>query len=176
MPPQQMAPALPTTSEKKKKLWISCLNFAKTRVKNYVKMLRNILTRNNSNKKIKDTSFAKAIIFKTDIKAKMSIHQNWQSNQIWLNFFKYFCQIIHLSFGFRFVFLFPVAPASVSVICTLMLCGNRSSADSSLMLLLLHCSLMQCNAIYSTLLPHELHCTVQCSIALCSVACIALLT
>ena len=90
MPPQQMAPALPTTSEKKKKLWISCLNFAKTRVKKYVKILRNILTTNNSSKKIKDRSFAKTIIFKMDIKEIMSIHQNCQSNQIWLNFFKYF--------------------------------------------------------------------------------------
>ena len=29
----------PTTSEKKKRLWISCLNFATTRVKKYANML-----------------------------------------------------------------------------------------------------------------------------------------
>ena len=38
MLPQQMAPSTPTTSEKKKRLSISCLNFVKTRVKKCVKM------------------------------------------------------------------------------------------------------------------------------------------
>ena len=46
----------PTTSEKKKRLWISCLNFATTRVKKYANMLWNILTTNNSN--ITEASFS----------------------------------------------------------------------------------------------------------------------
>ena len=84
----------PTTSEKKKGFRISCLNFAETRVKKYVKMLCSILTRNNSNLKLWDTCFAKTIIFITGITAIMSMR--------WLcfSFVKEFLSNSRFSFDF----------------------------------------------------------------------------